>query len=151
LKARVFFSHPVSGFAQPLGHMEAVNHRLAVGELDLARRQVSGAHVRPMGAYLTTLLLGKAVQAFLRRRLILAGLHCHDPWPARFGQVGEDGGIQFVPLLQTDFIEAYVGDLQARSDVLFVLELVGHDGGHHLRTDPQSPRHFFLGGADQHL
>jgi len=91
--------------------MEAVNHRLAVGELDLARRQVSGAHVRPMGAYLATLLFAKAVQAFFRRRLFLAGLHRQNPWLARFGQVGEDGGIQLVPLLQTDFIEAYVGDL----------------------------------------
>src|SRR6516225_11190591 len=100
--------------------MEAVNHRLAVGELDLASRQVSGAHVRPMDAYLAALLFGKAVQAFLRRRLILAGMHRQYPWPARFGQVGEDGGIQLVPLLQADFIEAYVGDLQARIDVLFV-------------------------------
>src|ERR1700685_1074307 len=50
-----FFSQFVSDFAQFLGDMKAVDHRLTVGQKLTARLQVSRAHVRMVTAHRGTL------------------------------------------------------------------------------------------------
>lgn len=70
----------------------------------------------------------------------------------RIGQVGHDGHVQLVTLLQTDFIHADIRDHALRIDRhgLAVGQLILDDETHRLRGDTESPRHLGFVGADEH-
>lgn len=71
----------------------------------------------------------------------------------RITQIRQDGYVQLVALLQTDFIHANVCDHAFRIDRqgLVVGQLVLDDETHGFRGDAKSPRHLGLVGADEHL
>src|SRR5260370_23019149 len=65
-----FFSQRVGDLAQFLGHVKAIDHRLAVGQKVAARLQVRGSHVRMVGAHRLALLGRQSLPTPLARRLV---------------------------------------------------------------------------------
>lgn len=133
--------------------MEPINHRLGVLQRLPARLVIRRPHVHTITKHLVPLCRRKQVQASLARFLVAARLHRQHLGILRIGQVGHDGHVQLVTLLQADLIHANVRDHTLRIDRhgLAVGQLVLHDETHRLRGDAQSPRHLGFVGADEHL
>jgi hypothetical protein len=152
LYARViFFPLAVDGLVELLGDVEAVYHRLG-----LRQQRPTGVverlrHVRPVRLYALPLRHGQLFQAFPGRVLVPPFGHGQDLRPLRVRQVGQDRGIQLVPLLQAQFIDAHVGNDPLRVDFfgLGVGQLVADDQADRLRGDAQPPGHLLLVAADQ--
>lgn len=132
--------------------MEPINHRLGVLQRLSARLVIRRPHVDTIAKHLVPLCRRKQIQASLARFLVAARLHRQHLGILRIGQVGHDGHVQLVALLQTDLIHADICDHTLRIDRhgLAVGQLVLDDETHRLRGDAQSPRHFGFVGADEH-
>jgi hypothetical protein len=93
------------------------------------------------------------MQACLGRFLVAARHHCQHARMLRIAQVGHDGHVQLVALLQADLVHADIRDDTLRIDHhrLTVGQLILHDETDRVRGDAQTPGHFRFVGADQHL
>jgi len=101
LYARViFFPLPVHGLVELLGDVEAVHHAAGVRQLVPAGVVERLAHVGPVGLHLPPLRLRQLRQAGRGRGLVPAVGHGEHFGPVGVGQVGQDGDVELVPLLQ---------------------------------------------------
>ena len=147
----IFFPLTVNGLVEVLGDVEAVHHRLGLGQELLTGVVERLRHVRPVGLHPLPLRLGYLFQALAGRGLVAPGRHGQHFRPLRVAQVGQDGGIQLVPLLQAQLVDAHVGNHSLRIDLLGlgVGQLVFDDQADHLGGDAQTPGHFLFVAADQ--
>jgi hypothetical protein len=132
--------------------MEPIDHRLGVLQQRPARLVVGRPHVHTITLHLLTLPRREQVQASLGRFLIAARHDRQYFGTLRIGQIGEDGHVQLVTLLQADLVHADVFNHPFRIDHqrLAVGQLILDDESHRLGGDPQTPRHLGLVGADEH-
>src|SRR5262249_3915255 len=119
LYARViFFPLAVDRLVELLGHMEAVHYWLG------QRQQVSAGgverlrHIGPVSPHLPPLRFGQLFQAFPGGGLVPPVRHGQHLGTFRVGQVGQEGGVQLVPLLQAQLVDAHVRDHPLRIDLL---------------------------------
>ncbi len=133
--------------------MESINRRLGVLQQRPTRFVVGRPHVHTITKHTLTLLRREQVQASRGRFLITARHHRQHLRILRVTQIGHDGHVQLVTLLQAHFIHADIRDHTLRIDRhgLAVGQLVLHDETHRLGGDAQSPRHLGFVGADEHL
>jgi len=152
LYARViFFPLAVDGLVEPLGYVEAVHHGLGVRQ-QLPTSMVEGhGHVGPVRLHLLPLRFGQLFQAFPGRRLVPPVRHRQHLGLSRVGQIGQDRGIQLVPLPQAQLVDPDIGDPPLRVNLLGlgVGQLVADDQADRLGGDAQAPGHFLLVTADQ--
>jgi hypothetical protein len=119
LYARViFFPLAVDGLVELLGHVEPVHHRLGVLEQIPAGGVERLAHVGPVRLHPLLLLLRQLLQALPGRRLVPPVGDGQDLGPVGVGQVGQDGDVELVPLLQAQLVDADVGDDALGIDLL---------------------------------
>src|ERR1022692_3805021 len=91
-----FFSKRVRRFAQLLGHMETIDHRLALGQHFPTRSQVRRPHVGAVREHRSTLLQRQHFQTFLARRLVTPFGYRQDLRLGRIGQVGQNRRVGLV-------------------------------------------------------
>jgi len=129
--------------------MEPIRHGTAVGQAQGARRRISRPHIDPMGAHLAVLFLREPVQAPQRRGRVPAALHRQDPRPRRVAQVSHQGHVEFMPLLQAQFIQPDVGDHAPGIDPSILGQLILDDPVDRLGRDPQATGDLLRRAADQ--
>jgi hypothetical protein len=147
----IFPPLPVHGLVEELGDMEPVHHRLRIRQQLPAGGVERRAHIGPVRLHLPPLPLRKLFQAFPGRGLIAALGHGQHLRAVRVRQVGQDGDVQPVPLLQAQLVDPDVRNDPFGGDllVLGVRQLVADDQGDGLRRDAEPARHVCLGAADQ--
>jgi hypothetical protein len=147
----IFFSLAVEGLVELPGHVEAVDHRTGVGQQGAAGVVQRLPHVRPVSPDLLPLLWGELAQALTARGFVPPRGHRQHLRMLRVGQVGQDRDVQLVPLLQTQFVNAQVGDDTPRVDLLglAVGQLVADDPLHGFGGDAQTPGRLRCVAADQ--
>jgi hypothetical protein len=152
LYARViFFPLTVDGLVEVLGDVEAVYHRLGLGQPFPAGIVKCLRHVRPVGLHPLPLRRGHLFQALAGCGLVTPRCDRQHLRPPGVGQVSQDRSVQLVPLLQAQLVDAYVGDHALRIDPFGpgVGQLVLDDQADHLCGDAQASAHFLFGAANQ--
>jgi hypothetical protein len=131
--------------------MEAIDHRLTVGQKFATRLQVRGPHVGMVEAHRLALLGRQPLQTRLARRLVPPLGDGEDLRARGVGQIGQDRGIAFVALPQADLIHPQPFDLPLGIDLLGlgVVDPVLHDAFDGLGRDPQPLGHILGRAADQ--
>jgi hypothetical protein len=114
----IFFPLPVDGLVELLGDVEAIHYRLRVRQQRPTGVVESIGHVRPKRLHPLPLRRGQLFQAFPGRRLVAPLGNGQHRRPLRVTQVGHDRGVELVPLLQAQLVDAHVGDDPLRVDVL---------------------------------
>ena len=147
----IFPPLPVHGFVELLGDVEAVDHRLGMGQQAPTGGVQGRPHVGPVGLHLPALVLGQLFQARLAGRLVPPLGHRQHLGPVGVGQVGQDRDVQLVPLLEAQLVDADIVDRPLGIDLLGpgVCELVADDPADRLRREAQPPGHVLLVAADE--
>ena len=102
-----------------------------------------------MGPDLLALLLREEIQTLLGRDRVLAFGHSQDLGPHRIAQVGHQGHVESMPLLQAQFVQADVGDDPLGIDLALLGQLILHDPFHRLGRDPQASGDVLRRAPDQ--
>ena len=133
--------------------MEPIDRCLGIFQQRSTRLVVGCPHVHTITLHALALLGREQMQAGLGRFLVSPRHHRQHARMLRITQVGHDGHVQLVALLQADLVHADIRDDALRIDHqrLAVGQLVLHDETHRFRGDAQSPRHLGFVGADEHL
>ena len=129
--------------------MEPIGHGTAVLQPHGARRGIGRPHVHPVGPDLLALLLREEIQTLLGRGRVLASGHGQDLGPRRIAQVGHQGHVEPMPLLQAQFVQADVGDDPLGIDLALLGQLILHDPFHRLGRDPQAAGDVLRRAPDQ--
>jgi hypothetical protein len=131
--------------------VKTIDHRLGMGQQLATGIVKRDGHVGPVSPHLLALLGRQFFQAFSGRGLIAPFGHRQHLGLFRVRQIGEDGTVEFVPLLQTQLIDADIGNLPVRINLfsLGVRQLMADDQAHHFRRNAQTPSHLLFGAADQ--
>jgi len=132
--------------------MEPVDHRLGVFQQYSTRLVVSRPHVHAITQHPRALLGRQQLQTSLSRFLVAACLHCQHLGILGIAQVGHDGHVQLVTLLQADLVHANVRKHTFGVDHqrLAVGQLVLDDEPHRVGGDAQATRHVRFGRTDEH-
>jgi hypothetical protein len=145
----IFFSLGVHHLVELLGHMEPIGHSAAVLQPRGARRGIGRAHVHSVGPDLLALLLREEIQTLLGCGRVLAFGHGQDLGPRRIAQVGHQGHVESMPLLQAQFVQTDVGDDPLGIDLTLLGQLIGHDPFHRLGRNPQATSNVLRRAPDQ--
>jgi hypothetical protein len=149
----IFFSHTINGFTKQLRDMEPIDRCLGIFQQRPTRLVVGRPHVHAITQHRLTLRRREQLQATLGCFFVAAWHHRQHARMLRVTQIGQDGHVQLVALLQADLIHADIRDhtLGIDHQRLAVGQLILDDETDRVRSDAQTPGHFRFVGADEQL
>ncbi len=152
LYARVIFPPlTVNRRVEQFGDVEPVHHGPCVREEPSTGGVERRTHVRSVRSHLPPLPFRQPPQARPARRLVPPVGHGQHLRSLGVGQVGQQGDVEFVPLLEAQFVDPDIRDDSLRIDPLGsgVGQLVADDPPDRLGRDPEPAGDFLFVAADQ--